>query len=384
MESYLSLADKLTSEALIDKEIGQRITKAHKLRTLTIPEGILDQKIGFFNEGTIITIVTRGDSDYIEGLVASIASKKTSRIQLHCEAITERVRNDTKKTPKAGGLQDIPLIVDVLYGNVWLAKHIMIGSHTQIALSVAVWSGGKLNNQKFRVMEHRLKKTTDADMQILTILIPPKLTKVERAVLKAVPEELSEIHIKGPSVAWSAGGLAVRWTPEKKRVQGEVLVDIQEFYIPQYENYQQYTTVQQQQVQQANTNQQQQQQQHWNQDGQNQQQQQQQQQDEATGQQQQQEQQFQEANTEQQQQQQQQQADGQQNQNRSHHDAATNQQGSLGLFRDDLDGGFIFRHIEQERYVSLLNRIDFEKLDATQSVKELLRLREKLLTIGLG
>src|SRR5688572_24896600 len=224
MESYLSLAEKLTNEAAIDKEIGQRITKSHKLRTLTIPEGLLDQKIGFFNEGTIITIVSRGDSDYIEGLIASIASKKTSRIQLHCEAITERVRNDTKKIPKAGGLQDIPVIVDVLYGNVWLAKHIMIGSHTQVALSAAVWSGGKLNNQKFRVMEHQLKKNAETDIQILTILIPPRLTKVEKAVVKAVPEDLSEIHIKGPSVAWSAGGLAVRWTPEKKRAQGEVLL----------------------------------------------------------------------------------------------------------------------------------------------------------------
>jgi hypothetical protein len=384
MEPYLSLADKLTDEAAIDKEIGQRVTIASKLRTLTLPEGLLDQKIGLFNEGTIITLVSRGGSDYIEGLVTAIAGKKASRIQLHCEAIIERTRNDTKKIPKSGGLQDIPVIVDVLYGNVWLAKHIMIGAHTQIALSAAVWSGGKLNNQKFRVMEHRMKKSKDIDIQILTILIPPKLTKIERSVLKAVPEELSEVHIKGPSVAWSAGGLAVKWTPEKKRVQGEkLLVDIQEFYIPEYEKYQQYTTVQQRQVQQENTKQQQQQQQHYNQDGQNHQQQQQLQQDDKTQQQQQQQDQQQQANTEQKQQQQQQQAEGQQNQNQNQHDAATNA-GGITSFRDDLDGGFLLHAIDQERYASLLNRIDFESMDATQSVKELLRLRERLLTIGLG
>jgi hypothetical protein len=77
-------------------------------------------------------------------------------------------------------------------------------------------------------------------------------------------------------------------------------------------------------------------------------------------------------------------ADGKQQQRQNAHDAATGFQGSKLFYDTEMTGGFVVRPWEQERYVSFLERIDFESMDATQSVKELLRLRERLITVGLS
>ena len=46
--------------------------------------------------------------------------------------------------------------------------------------------------------------------------------------------------------------------------------------------------------------------------------------------------------------------------------------------------GMALKPFDNEKYVSLLQSIDFASMDATQSVKALLRLREELLKEGLG
>src|SRR5688500_7992107 len=284
---------------------------------ISLPEGCIGKQNSFFNQGTIVTLVAQGNNEYLSGLAAAIKSKNQSRIQLHCEAIIERTRRDTLQAPKKGGLDDIPVIIDVLYGNTWLAKHMLIAPHTQMALSAAVWSGGKLNDQAFRVLEHKQKKSRMADLEVLTILIPPRLTKIERAVLKAAPADLSDVHVSGPSISWSAAGLALRYTPDAKTVKTDLtLTEIEKYLVPFADKDVQSYTVQQRQQQQADTKQQQQQQQHYTNDGQNHQQQQQQQKQNEGQQQQQQQEQHQNAKTQQQQDQnqQQQQADTKQQQ----------------------------------------------------------------------
>lgn len=389
MQQYYSLAEKLTSEALLAQEIAQRTTVHKKPEILHLPPELLGHSLGFFNQGTIITLISQGRTDYVEGLTAAVKEKNAGRIQLHCEAIVERTRRDTLKPPAAGGLDDIPTIVDIQYGNTWLAQHSLLAPHTTLALTASVWSGGALNDNGFTVHEHYKRNTSAANIHVLIVLIAPKLNRIEESLLKAVPAELSEVHVSGPSVAWSAAGLAMQWTPDDVSLRTvRKPVGIRQFFIPMAERVQQYTTVNQRQQQQQDTKQQQQQQQQFATDGQNRQQQQQQQQQEKTIQQQQQQDQKQQQQTDQQQNQaqQQQQAQGEEHaqQQQQHHDAATAQGGFSGYMRDELDGGFVVRPIDEERYASLLSRIDFQSLDATQSVKELLRLRERLLTIGLG
>jgi len=388
MENYHSLAEKLTSEAFLAQEIALRATAVHRPKVLHLPAELTGKGSSFFNPGTIITLIGQGRNEYIGGLETAVREKNAARIKLHCEAIVERTRKDTLKPPKAGGLADIPVIIDILYGNTWLAKHALVAPHTTLALTASVWSGGGLNDGGFTVREHRIKGAAAGELEVLIILIPPKLSRIEDALLRAVPAELSEVHVSGPSVAWSAAGLSAKWTPDPDRLKGvRRPIGMEQFHIPEFERVQVQTTVQQQQQQQNDTKQQQQQQQHYATDGQNHQQQQQQQKQDGTVQQQQQQEQHQQQQTDQNQKQvqQQQQAQGGENahQQQQAHDAATAQQGAA-FYRDELDGGFLVRPIDEERYASLLSRIDFQSMDATQSVKELLRLRERLLTIGLG
>lgn len=386
MSVNIDLASRLNIDALIEEEIARRETKTDKLRTVTVSQPA--RQTGLLNEGTIVTLVGHLGSDYLEGLADALKNKNESKTRLFCEAITQRTRSETLGRKKPLDVQSAPMIVDVMYGNTWLAKHLVITPDTHIALSVAVWSGGKLDDQQFKLVQYVLKGLKRFDIQVLTILIPPKLTKIERAMVNAVPGSLSEIHLKGPSVAWTAGSVSINWDSPKDEAAREKEQEIIErpgvlagpnrkVLLPTDEVIHQQTTVQDHQVQQNDTKQQQQQLQ-----GHQEQYQVQKQQDEATNHQEQQ--QFQNKNTEYNQQQQQQLADGKQQQHQAKHDAATGFQGSKLFYDTEMAGGFVVRPWEQERYASLLERIDFESMDATQSVKELLRLRERLITVGLG
>ena len=402
MNSYLSLAQQLNNDAAIEANIETRSSEKFKPKILYLPEGGLVKSNGLFNGGTITALIGREKSEYLTGLEAAIESRSEDRILLYCEAIVERIRKDTLRRVKISGLDDFPAIVDVHYGNSWVAKHLFIGQNTELAMSASVWSGGKLNDHAFRATEH-CQKRSKVNVQVLLILTPPMLTKIERSVLAAAPDNLSEIHISSPSVAWSAAGVAVKYNDEYelKQADGDKQVaqhggsrwdftanEIQKFMNPAYEEHNNQTTVDQRQVQQEDTKQQQQQQQQYNQDGQNHQQQQQLQQQENGQHQQQQQEQYQNQGVQeqhQQQQQQQNQGEQRQHQHDNAHQGATHQVQQGGMWmRDDLNGDFAIRQIDEVAYASLLSRIDFQSMDATQSVKELLRLRENLLTIGMG
>jgi hypothetical protein len=429
MPDVPQLASELLAETRIEKEIGRR-------RTIRVAPHVLDasqhlkQQVGFLAEGTIMTLVGRRGSPYAGAIVDAIRSGDAARVQASCDAIVERARADMRLIHMPFALNAVPWIVDVVYGRSWLAKHVLISTAAQIATSAAVWSGGALDHEKFSVWAYPSGEARegDAEVEVVTILVPPKLSEIERALVSAVPSALSEIHIKGPSVSWTAAAeiADVAQIAEIRALERHVdmrqrLMDLgpfgeehqQQTTVDQVQRQQDDTRQQQQQQQQADTKQQQQQQQQQQQDTrqQNQQQQQQQaQQNQGQQQNQNQQQQQQQAQTQQQQQQQQQQeaqnndkqreqnqvqnqqerqaqtkADQQQHGQRVHQDADTKQQRDWSKPLDDLMGeGLSLRPIDVERYRSLLESIDFEAMDATQSVKALLRIREELLRRGLG
>jgi hypothetical protein len=376
------LATRLITEAAIEEEIGRRATTHAKLWTLTVPETVQSAKNALLNPGTIVILVGVRGAKYLAELADAIKSRSASRTTLFCEAIAQMARTGTMKKRPPLDLRTVPTIVDVRYGASWLAKHLLISPDDPVALSCAVWSGGKLDNQGFAVIQHTARSARKAaEVDVLGLLVPPKLTKVERGIVAAVPSDLSEIHVKGPSVAWTAAGVAINWDQQKPQDRpGIAATPSRAVFVPYLEQQQIYTGQEQQQVQQNDTKQQQQQQQQADTK------QQQQQQQQETQQQQQQQQKAQNDVQVQQQQQQNKNNDGQQQQKQQQqkHDAATNKQGSRSELWNELDGGLVFRPFEQEEYATVLDRIDFGSMDATQSVKQLLRLREQLITVGLG
>ena len=386
MKTYLSLAEKLTLESEVEAAIERRTTSIISPQVVYLPVGGLGKEFTLFKPGTITAIISITPSAYLSGLAAALKKEDKELIRLNSEAITERGRKDTLQRLVTEGLEDIPFIVDIRYGNSWIAKHILLASHTQIAMSAAVWSGGQLNDDAFRVLEHGIIKANSAGIEVLIVLTPPQLSKIEQAVLKAAPKELSDIHIKGPSVAWSAAGIYSRHT--KSGSEGSS-TDIEKLFMPFRDVEYDRETRHQAQQQQDDTKQQQQQQQIYNQDGQMHQQQQQQQQQNDHQQQQQQVEQQQDNHNNQQQQQQQQQQQNQTEQQQDIHEhehQANTEQGTshFAWWRDELNGGLVTTPADEGAYLSLLSQIDFSKLDATQSVIELLTLRERLVAAGLG
>ena len=371
------LATRLTTQARLESDRGRRVTARRAIRPVLLPSKLADKGIHLLNGGTIVTVVSRGQNEYLDGLAAAIKTGDAERTRVYCDAITNRTRAEYLKRRKPLDLTTAPAIIDVLYGHAWLAKDMVLAEDTSIALSCATWSGGKLDEKMFAVVQHSLDRKTP-EMQVLTIMVPPQLSKVEKGVIRAVPATLSEIHVKGPSVSWTAAGLIAKWEqPVKGDDRLSTVANVIQV-VPFYEQNVQETTMQQQQLQQTDTRQQQQQQQF--QDNHTQQQQQQIQQQENQQQIQQQNQQNQEQV---QQQQQQNQDQNDQHQFQDRHAADCAQQHDSGMFWDDLDGGLVFRQFEEEVYTSALQKIDFEALDATQSVKELVRLRERLITVGM-
>jgi hypothetical protein len=370
----------VSTELLIEAEIGRRATEQTRLKPILVPQKVVDAKIPLLNQGTIVTIVSTRSQEYLDGLAAAVKAGNAAEARVFGDAVTGLTRREYLTKRKRLDVTTAPFIVDVMYGSAWLAQHMVLADDTSIALSSATWSGGKLDEDKFALVLHTLRKAAKSGLHVLTLLVPPSLSKVEQALVRAVPAGLGEIHVKGPSVAWTAAGISAKWDAPAR---GDALAYVPSSRVldPFYEKHQQYTTMDQQQVQQQDTRQQQQKQQF--QDTHTQQQQQQiQQQDK-----QQQVQQQNQLNQEQAQQQQQQlqndngQQEQHQNQDRHANDCAMQHESSM--FWDDLDGGLVFRQFEEEIYRSAIERIDFEALDATQSVKELVRLRERLLTIGM-
>lgn len=148
------LASQLSNEAFIEAEIGRRAIKHGSLQTLNLSEFLSARQIGLLNEGTIVTLVSRTGFDYLDGLVDAIKAKSESRTTIFCEAIAQLIRGDLRKRKEPVNPRDVPVIVDVRYGSSWLAKHLLITAEAQVSFSAAVWTGGKLDPKKFRVLQH--------------------------------------------------------------------------------------------------------------------------------------------------------------------------------------------------------------------------------------
>ena len=413
-------ARALAAELEAEAEIANRSTSVVEAQVVYTSQ-YLDRDAGFLAPGTIVTIVTGAGSGLAERLLDAI-KRGDEREVAHVSAdIAATERDGVGQALQSITLERVPAIVDVRYGTSWLARHVFLLEGADAAWSRAVWSGGDLQPALLSARQHL--PTGDSPPVTVTLLLnAPRLTTIEKAVLASVPADLSEIHVRGPSVSWTGlltiggkygpedadQGNAEQGQQEAAQQQAGQQAAQQGAQAQQQQqqqeqgNARQGAQQQQQQQQQADTRQQQQGQQQQERDrGAVQQQQgvQQQQQQEATARQQQQAQQQQQQNPDrqaaQQQQQQQQEIQAetrvrqqqQQQQQRMQAQTRVQQQQQQQAGRPLVDlahQGYSTLPFDQELYVRALGELDFNAMDATQSVKELLRIRERLLTLGLA
>jgi hypothetical protein len=276
---------------------------------------------------------------------------------------------------------EAPHLVDVFYGTETLARGVAPSMTGGVAVVVAVWNGGGLDHAKFTVADY-VKDAKATPVSVHAVLTRPTLSKLEEAVLKAVPADVDDLRVQGPLLAWAAvarhgaqpgdhqGPVAGQGTP-----LDEVQQDAWTNQIERIQQQQENTQVQQEQVQvQQADHQYQDQFQAQVDNNQNVQQQQLQEQYFTNGMAQIQQQQ--DGQTKQQQQQKVQTQQGRQEQEQH--------QGSTDGWLDDQQIGSSLNPFDRDSYLGAIAKTDFKALDVTQSAHALLRIRNAFVQRGMG
>jgi hypothetical protein len=365
-----TLLETLVAEKEIQAECQTRTMRVLAPRLLE-PEGLAELGSSLFREGTIVSFVAHTDTKLLDRLAGAIEGRDVEAIdEIGRELRTMEVRGLVGREMPAHASEHL---VDIRYGSKALARGVA-PSLVPVAVSESVWNGGELDRDKFAAVDYA-RDAEAAPPTVLVVLVKPQLSELEEAVVRAVPSDISEVHVKEPSLSWTPAARAGLHAPFGTDVGS-----------PLFQKEVRHGTRQQvQQQQEDKQNQQQQQQQQ--QDDKQKQQQQQQQQDLNQGYQQQQQQQQDAGQGNQQQQQQQQDAQTQQDQQQNEQDAQTHQEqhheGGQRSWVDDDRQGIWTGRFERGDYLNRLKASDFSELDATQSARALLALREVLLRQGM-
>jgi hypothetical protein len=372
---YTLVADKVLDDEL-DKRIVRRFTAS-----VVEPDGIAELGSPLFKEGTIVLFVAEGDhSEIVEQLLASVAAGDRKAIDEIAARLHQSERAGLDRVGRTP-VFEADHLVQVSYGTEKLARGVAPSMVGGVAVAVAVWNGGRLDHAKFTVADC-VNHADATAVSVHAVLARPRLTELEQAVLAAVPDDIDDLHLKGPSLGWTAVARAGVQVPldhrgpvfgQDQQQQQDANTDVHQ----QQQQQQDDTKVQQQQeqVQDAATN-------HQNQ--------QQQQQDRNEHVQQQQEQQYdrdqnvrgqaqEQKNAAQTDREQVVQIQGRQGRQvqEQHHDKTGGEP-----WIDDRQG-IAWNPFERDEYLKAIRDTDFGALDATQSAHALLRIRGEFLRRGM-
>ena len=380
-----SLLYTLVADKQLDIELDKRVV--HRFApTVVEPKGLAELGAPLFKEGSIVLFIALADrAKVVAKFLKSVAAADLKAI--------DEIDTLMRAAQSAGlhlrdtSVFDAPHLVDVSYGTEKLARGVAPSMVGGVAVAVAVWNGGELDHAKFTVADY----VTDAKakrVSVHAVLTRPRLTKLERAVLKALPADIDDLRLEGPSVAWAAVAREGVHVPAdhhgpvvgQQEAQGPVLgqevnqqQDAWTNQVQQVQQQQENTQVQQEQVQvQQADNQYQEQYQNQQDNNQHVQQQQLQEQYFTNGMAQQQKQQ--DAQTQQERQEQVQTRQGKQEQQI---------QGSSDNWFDDGQAASL-NPFDRDAYLNAIAETDFAALDTTQSAHALLRIRSEFVRRGMG
>ena len=372
--------DNLLYLLVADQELNVELDKRTVRRfapTVVEPKGLAELGSTLFKEGTIVLFIAEGEhSKAVEQLLKSAASGDRKAV----DAAEERLRHAEQVGLARVGRKPVfeaQHLVEVSYGTEKLARGVAPSMVGGVAVAVAVWNGGRLDHAKFGVADH-LTHAGVRPVSVHAVLVHPRLSELERAVLAAVPDDLDDLHLKGPSLGWTAVARDGVHVPldhqgpvfgQEQAQQQDVNTDVAQIQQQQQDD----TAVQQQQeeIAHANTNNDQVQQQENR------------------------------LQTVRQQQQREQVLNTWQAEAQAQQDYATHQQYQLNLHQgatnqhqeqqhsgesswlDDRQG-VAWNSFDRDEYLNTIQSTDFDALDATQSAQALLRIRRQLLRRGMA
>ncbi|MGX9791811.1 hypothetical protein [Mycobacterium sp. MMS18-G62] len=379
-----SLLYTLVADKQLDLELDKRVV--HRFApTIVEPKGLAELEAPLFKEGSIVLFIAVPDrSKVVAKFLKSVAAADLGAID-EFDAMMRAAQSAGLHMARDTSVFETPHLVDVSYGTEKLARGVAPSMVGGVAVAIAIWNGGELDHAKFSVADY----VTDAKakpVSVHAVLTRPRLSKLEQAVLKAVPADIDDLRVEGPSLAWAAVAREGDHVPADHRgpvvghqeAQGPVLGQEvqQDAWTNQVERIQQQqdnTQVQQEQVQVQQADHQY-QDQYQNQQDNNQHVQQQQLQEQYFTKGMAQIQQQQDGQTRQEQQQKVQTRQGKQEQQH---------QGSTESWLDDRQGASL-NPFDRDAYLNTIAATDFDALDTTQSAHALLRIRSEFVRRGMG
>ncbi len=377
----VGLTERLLEEEFLSR--SQRKARPEIIEIHDIPE----YDIPSFREGTISVFVGIPGSEKLKKIKEALFESDFKSLSILSNSLAHDLGRSflpQYSHSNIATLSDLPSILDIKYKSKSLIRGIATLPSLEVAESASLWNGGKLDYEGFEYIEY-LKDDKLPQSEVIIVLIHPRLSDLEKTLLKQVPPELDEVHMTTPSLAWPAVVTRITATTRTATRATPVARQVLRWVNDKITNRTTYTTLT------TLVNRQQQNQQGQQQQGRFQQIQQQQQQ-QGQGQQQQQQQNQQQQNQQQQgqqQQQQQQQQQGQQQQQQQQQ--RQQQQGPMPIpewepwkgldnFYKTAEGPIVF---DRPRYLDKLQETDFESLDASLAARTLLRIRQDLLEQGM-
>ena len=377
-----SLLRTLVADKRLDTELDERIV--HRFAaTVVEPAGLTELGVPLFKEGSIVLFVALAEkAKVVKGYLKSIAASDVNAIDT-IDTLMRAAQSAGLQARKRPPVFEAPHLVDIFYGTETLARGVAPSMVGGVAVVVAAWNGGELDHAKFTVADY-VRDAKAKPVSVHAVLTRPALTKLEQAVLKAVPADVDDLCVQGPALAWAAvarhgapptdnnGPLVDQvtkldynevqqdaWTNQIERgVQQQENTQVQQEQVQVQQADHQYQDQFQAQVDQNNHVQQQQEQEQYFTKGQAQIQQQE------------------DGETHQVQQQKVQTRQGRQEQEQH--------QGPADGWTDDDRNGASLNPFDRDGYLAVVAKTDFAALDTTQSAHALLRIRNEFVRRGMG
>jgi hypothetical protein len=146
--------------------------------------------------GTVVLFTAKKGSRLLRSLESAYANRSISRLnQLGAElrAIVEK-REVISVREVVDKLIDAPVYFDIRYGSKTLAQNLGLVNDIEFGSVTFAYNGGQLRDEDFKVVEY-YRPGAREELDHLVVKNPPRLTDLEREVLSAVPEDMSELNI---------------------------------------------------------------------------------------------------------------------------------------------------------------------------------------------
>jgi hypothetical protein len=160
--------------------------------------------------GSIVVLSGLSGSKDLQAIRAAAEGGDAVKASTAIDAFEKRLAGvpDTKPSiPKdvAGQVAKIPTLGQVVYSDAVLADALVIAPGNDLALARLPYAGAALDPAKFAVNYFHTDEGSKQEIETLVLVRPPKLTAVEEAVLKNLPEELIAKTIGEPGTVANWG-----------------------------------------------------------------------------------------------------------------------------------------------------------------------------------